>query len=138
MSQPADTETFVATSAEVCKVDEELGLVFGFAIVCKVDGEDYFDVQDDHIPESSMLKASTDFMLHSRMAKEMHQGGEAGTVVFAFPLTTDIAKALGIATKKTGLIVAMKPDAEMLGKFKRGELTGFSIGGRRGEDEEVD
>jgi hypothetical protein len=30
------------------------------------------------------LKAATDFMLHSRTAKEMHDGDAAGTVVFAF------------------------------------------------------
>jgi len=129
---------FVATSAEVCKVDEDLGLVFGFAIVSTMDGEPYFDVQGDHIPDDSMLKASTDFMLHSREAKEMHKGGKAGSVVFAFPLTAEVARSLDIVTKKTGLIIAMKPDAEMLAKFKSGELTGFSIGGVRGDDEEVD
>jgi hypothetical protein len=37
--------------AEVLKVDESLGLVLGWAIVCKKDGCDYFDLQEDHIPE---------------------------------------------------------------------------------------
>ena len=45
--------------AEIKKVDEELGLVMGFAIICKIDGEPYFDTQGDHIPEDSMLKAAT-------------------------------------------------------------------------------
>lgn len=126
------------TSA-ILKVDEALGLVFGFAIVCKQDGEPYFDVQDDHIPEDAMLAAATDFMLHSRVAKEMHEGDPAGDIVFAFPLTTDIAKALGIETKTTGLLIAMKPASdEMLRKFRDGELTGFSIGGVRITDEEVE
>lgn len=122
--------------AEVEKVDDSLGLVMGFAIVCKIDGEDYWDVQEDHIPESTMLKASLDFMQNSRVVKEMHDGEERGSVVFAFPLTTDIAKSMGISCQKTGLMIAMKPASdEILEKFRTGEYTGFSIGGVRLEDE---
>lgn len=124
--------------AQVLKVDESHGIVLGWAIICKQDGADYFDLQEDHIPESSMLSASVDFMQGARMAKEMHSGDASGTVLFAFPLTTDIAKAFGIETKTTGLMIAMKPhDAAMLGKFRDGTLTGFSIGGFRIEDQDV-
>ena len=130
--------------ASVCKVDEGLGLIFGYAIVCKVDGEDYFDKQDDHIPEDSMLEASFDFMLHSRVQGDMHKKDEegntvqSGTVVYAFPMTTDIAESLNIQVEKTGLLIAMKPsDPEILQKFKDGTYTGFSIGGQRIEDEDA-
>lgn len=123
--------------AEVAKVDEELGLVFGFAIVSKVDGEPYFDVQGDHIPEDAMLRAATDFMLHSRVAKEMHDGEQVGEIIFAFPLTTEVAKAMEIETLKTGLMVAMKPSPGVLEKYRSGEYKGFSIGGSRGVDEDV-
>ena len=129
--------------AEVAKVDDALGLVFGFAIVSKVDGEPYFDTQGDHIPEDSMLKAATDFMLSSRMSGDMHGRDESGEpiqdgdVIFAFPLTEEVAKAMGIETQKTGLMVAMRPSAAVLAKYKSGEYTGFSIGGKRGEDEDV-
>jgi hypothetical protein len=127
----------VAEEAKVVKVDNSLGLVFGFAIVCKVDGEEYYDVQGDHIPEAAMLEAACDFMQNSRVAKEMHAGDERGSVVFAWPLTEDIAKSFGMQVTKTGLMIAMKPDPEVLEKFESGEYTGFSIGGRRVEDEEV-
>ena len=132
------SEFHTQASAAVCKVDEALGLVFGFAIVSKVDGEDYFDSQGDNIPEDSMLKAATDFMLNSRVAKDMHDGDQIGSVVFAFPMTTDVAKALDIQTNKTGLLIGMKPSADILAKYKSGEYSGFSIGGMRGDDEEVD
>jgi len=122
---------------QVVKVDADLGLVFGFAIVCKRDGESYFDLQKDHITEPAMLKAATEFMLHSRMSKDMHAGDADGTVVFAFPLTSDIAKALDITTKQTGLLIAMKPSADVFAKFKDGTYTGFSIGGSRVKDEEI-
>jgi hypothetical protein len=127
----------------ICKVDDELGLVLGWAIICKQDGEEYFDLQGDHIPEYAMLKATTDFMLNSRMAKDMHKQGEEGvlpgSIVFAFPLTTEIAKSFNLETNQTGLMIAMKPDSdEILEKFRTGEYTGFSIGGSRILDEEVD
>jgi uncharacterized protein (UPF0264 family) len=123
----------------VCKVDKRLGLVFGYAIVCKVDGEDYYDLGSydesteqlvsDHISEDEMLTAVTDFMKSARVAKEMHAGEQRGGVLHSLPLTTDIAKALGITAKMTGWIVAMQPDPQMLARFESGELTGFSIGG---------
>lgn len=124
--------------ADVVKVDDGLGLVMGYAIVCKEDGEPYFDLQGDHVPEDAMLEAALEFMQNSQVAKEQHQGEQAGTVVFAFPMTDEIAKAFGILTRRTGLMIAMKPDEGMLKRFQLGELTGFSIGGRRIEDEEVE
>lgn len=126
------------TSNEILKVDEELGLVMGWAIVSKIDGEEYFDTQGDHIPEESMLEAATEFMMNSRVAKDMHVGDQVGTIVFAWPMTSEVAKAFGIETSKTGLMIAMKPEADMLQKFKSGELKAFSIGGTRLVDEEVE
>ena len=138
------TVTAEPANFRVAKVDEGLGLVFGWAIVCKVAGEDYYDLNIDragphagervpeHIPEAVMTKAATEFMQTARVGNEMHEGPDKGTYVFAFPLTTDIAKAMGIQTEKTGLMVAYKPPADMLAKFKSGELRGFSIEGSRG------
>lgn len=142
-----DSENVEKAFASVCKVDEGLGLVFGWAIVCKVDGKEYFDTQGDYIPEDAMMKASADFMENSRMAADMHPRDENntfqpemanGTIVFAFPMTEDVAKALGIETRKTGLLIAMKPPADILEKFKSNEYTGFSVGGYRITDEDVD
>lgn len=117
---------------QVCKVDEELGIVFGFAIVCKVNGEDYYDTQGDHITEAAMLDATAGFMKGDRPALDMHQGEPTGQIVFGFPLTEEIAKAVGIETTRTGFLIGMRvDDAEQLEKFRTGERTGFSIGGRR-------
>jgi hypothetical protein len=125
------------TEAQVFKVDDTLGLVFGWAIVCNKNGEPYFDTQGDNIPEDAMLKASADFMQNSRVAKDMHQGDQIGPVVFAWPMTAEIAKAMGIQTDTTGLMIAMLPPPDVLAKFKDGSYTGFSIGGRREVDEDV-
>ncbi len=134
----------VEYDAEVLKVDDTLGIVLGWAIICNTgvnikkgeSGEPYFDKQGDHIPEYSMLEATTDFMLNSRKAGEMHwknEEGEAigkGVVVFCWPMTAEIAKAFGVETKQTGLMIAMKPEEdEILEKFRNGDYKGFSIGG---------
>ena len=131
--------TKFSTSVKITKVDADLGLVMGFAIVSLENGEPYFDLQDDHIPEDVMLEASLDFMENSQIAKEMHSGEQVGAVVFAWPMTTEIAKSFDIVVKKTGLMIAMKPsDPEMLERFRKGDLTGFSIGGTWSESEEID
>lgn len=135
---------------EVCKVDESLGLVFGFAIVCKIDGEDYYDLNVDrdgplkgkrvpeHIPEDVMLKAALDFSENTeRPGNEMHKGPERGQHVFVFPLTSDIADSLEIQTRKTGLLIAYKAPAEVLAKYASGEYRGFSIEGYSGGELEV-
>lgn len=122
--------TKIEATSEVCKVDESLGLVFGYAMVSKIDGEPHFDLQGHHIPEDTMLRTLAKFMETGAIAKEMHSGEPVGKYVFAFPLTTDIAKSLDILPMQTGAIVAMKPEnPEILNKFASGEYTGFSIGG---------
>lgn len=141
----------------VCKVNAKLGLVLGYAIVCKVRNaetgelEDYYDsgtkddnddtVYSDHIPEQEMLEAVTDFMKNSRVATEMHErvvdaeGDEVplakGSVIHSLPLTTEVAEMLGIkdTVPMTGWIVGMQPEASVFKKFESGELTQFSIGG---------
>ena len=136
------TDTF-RIAGKVAKVSESLGLVLGYAIVCTEDGEPYYDLQGDHIPEDAMLKAALDFAEHSQVAGDTHTRDATGNVVkhgtvpFLFPLTADIAKALDIETPTTGLLVALRPNDEMLTKFKSGEYTGFSIGGERIRDEAV-
>lgn len=133
------------TRAQVLKVDDSLGLVFGWGLITSEGDQPYFDTQGDHITDEAMLEAVTDFMLKSRIAADMHPEREEdgsvrrdGDVVFAFPLTADVAKAFGIETDRTGLLVAVKPSPEVLGKFRDGTYTGFSIGGRRIAEEVVE
>lgn len=122
---------------KVAKVDESLGLVFGWAIVCTESGHPFVDSQGDHIPDRAMLKASTKFAKGRRTGGDMHSV-EDGTVIHTFPLTAEIAKSFGISCDKTGLMIAMAPDnAETLNKFRTGQRTGFSIGGRRITDTEM-
>lgn len=126
-------------------VDGEHGLVFGFAIVSKVNGEDFYDSQldpitkeyaGDHIPEEAMVEAALDFAKSARLAKEMHVGEANGMVPFLMPITKAVRDYI-VENDFTGLFIGMHPDPAALAKFKSGDYRGFSIGGNRIIDEEV-
>ena len=132
-------------AGDIVKVDDTLGIVFKVgrssqrAIISKIKGEPYFDTQGDHIPEDAMLKATVSFMASDPVLGDMHKEAEGGTIIFAFPMTEEIAKSYGITTDQTGLMIGAKPEnPETLAKFKDGTYTGFSIGGRVGVAEEVE
>jgi hypothetical protein len=144
---------------DVINVDEEHGLVFGYAIVSKTrdtfDGEfaDYYDLNVDqdgvhkgqrvpeNITEDAMFKAAVDGAATGMQlaGDEEHAGPDVGSYYFMLPVTEDIAKALDWQVKKTGLVVGYHPgDDEVLKKFKDGTYKGFSITGERVEYEEED
>ena len=47
-----------------------------------------------------MLKASADFMLESRIMDAMHEKEQTGDVVFAMPMTKDVATAFNMGLAK--------------------------------------
>ena len=114
--------------ARVVKMDDSLGLVFCWAFTSSVDNAPYFDLQGDAIDED-FVKAAAEFMEHGGATDEMHDGQPDGRVLFAMPMTPEIAKAFGVVTKTTGLMVALKPSPDVYAKFKSGEYTGVSIAG---------
>ena len=61
------------TTAQILKVSAELGLIFGFAAICKVDGEDFYDADNEHYPEEAMLRDTTEFAKSRRVACTMHE-----------------------------------------------------------------
>ena len=114
----------------VAKAEAGIGVIFGWAVVCRKDGQDYVDDQDDFVTEKAMLNASVAFMESNRVGKTSHTGPQSGTIVFGMPLTEEIAKSLGISCAKSGLVVGFKPsDPGVLAKFADGTYNGFSIGG---------
>lgn len=143
---------------ETISVDEEHGLVFGYAIVCKVRNdagelEDYYDLNIDtdgvhkgklvpeNVTEDGMFKCAVDAQAAGAQlpGNDMHEGPDVGSYYFMFPVTTEIAKALGWEVEKTGLVVGYHPgDADVLAKFKNNTYTGFSIEGARVAYEELE
>ena len=110
-------------------MDASRRLIFGFAIVSKVDGEAYYDLHGDHIPEDEVLNASLAFAKSAAPANVNHRGPNVGSHPFIFPLTTEIAKSLGIETSRTGLLIGQQVDEETFARFESGELRAFSIEG---------
>lgn len=133
MSETEKLRTF----CEVLKVNEDLGLVFGWGMICTKNGEPYYDLGgiaspgvSDHIPEPVMLSAATDFMVHSRTLDDSHDFEDHGTVVHSMPMTKEIAEVYGLEIgDTTGWMVAVRPAPDVLSKFKDGTYKGFSIGG---------
>lgn len=119
----------IEATAKYVKASDELGLAFFWAFTSKVDGADHFDLQGDTVDED-FVKAAMEFMEHGGAVDEMHDyEATKARVVFAMPMTPDIAKAYGVTSSTTGLMVAIKCTAEQLAKLKSGEYTGVSIAG---------
>lgn len=121
--------------AEVAKARR---LVFGYAVICKVDGRDYEDTQGDVVTEEDMIDAALDFMKNSRAVNDSHDGGpDHGENWFATPMTEGIAKSLDMtwtpeaASRKhgPGLIVGAQISKEMFDLVEKGERAMWSIEG---------
>lgn len=120
----------VDATFRVAKVDDALGLVFGWAFASSLDGgkTPHTDLQDDEI-DHDFMKVAMEFMEGGAATDVMHDGAQDGRVIFAMPLVPDVCNALGITSKTLGLAVAIKPSAETFKRFQSGELGAFSIGG---------
>jgi Putative phage serine protease XkdF len=122
---------------QIVKVSDELRLVFGWANVTLMDGEEVVDTQNDVMESQVLVKAFMDFMSSSRTGGLMHLRDEAGApvgvgeVVFAFPFTADLKKAFGIEMPAEGVVIGFRADDDAVWKaVKDGKLQAFSIGGR--------
>lgn len=112
-------------------VDKEEKIAYGWAVICKRNGEDYYDLQNHHISEEEMTKAAIRFAKSAkRTGLEDHRGEVKGHVVFMMPMSMVIAKSMGIKTDKSGLMIGwLVEDPKVLAKIEAGEHAGFSIGG---------
>lgn len=119
-------------TARVSKVDQELGVIYGWASIVVEDGKYVVDRQGDVIPEIELVKAAHNFMLTSRSGGLMHEEDlRTGDIVESMVLTRDVQKALGVDLKRSGWWIGYKPhDPEVLKAAKDGKLPAFSIGGR--------
>jgi hypothetical protein len=116
----------------VAKVDESLGVVFGWASVSvKADGEPLEDLQGDIIEPQDLEKAAYDFVLYARGLDEMHEGRVKGQMVESLFVSPEKLKAMGLTATKTapqvGWWVGFKPDADVFQKVKAGQYAMFSI-----------
>lgn len=117
--------------SEITKADDEERLVWGWASVSTVKGRLVVDRQGDVIEPRELEKFATDYMMVSRVGKDMHDGEPTSVTVHSFPLTNEIAEAFGIKSEIEGWIICQKVlDDDVWAAIKSGERTAFSIGGR--------
>ncbi|HET9893241.1 MAG TPA: hypothetical protein VFQ42_22375 [Mycobacterium sp.] len=122
----------IDATCHVYKLDEKLGLVFGWALATSLDGgaTPHVDLQKDAIVgDDELIKIAAEFMEASAANDVLHDENPDGKIVFAMPLTKAVCAALGIQSDTHGLAIAMKPSPETFKRFLSKELNAFSIGG---------
>lgn len=130
----------VQGTARLVKTIDELGLAFFWAFTStNTDGTDHYDLHGDQVvADDAMIKAAMSFMESGGAVDEMHdEEPDGGRVVFAMPMTPEIAKAFGVTTKTNGLMIAIKPSADAMAKLKDGTYRAVSIAGL-GEREQLE
>jgi len=121
----------VTATARLVKTNDELGLAFFWAFTTtNPDGSEHYDLHGDQVMSGDeMIKAAAAFMESGGAVDEMHDSEATGRVVFAMPMTPEIAKAYGVESKTSGLMVAIRPSADAMAKLKDGTYTAVSIAG---------
>lgn len=117
-------------TVQFVKADEEQRIVWGWASVATEKGAPVVDLHGDHIPMIELTRASTEFMLTSRVGKTEHVGTKTSEIVHSLPLSAELAKALGVETDREGWIIGTKVyDDATWDLVKSGKLPAFSIAG---------
>jgi len=116
--------------AGICKADETLRLVIGWASTSTIDGEPVVDVQDEIVPASEIVRAAMDYMEGARPALLSHSGNPIGRVVFLFPFTNEITTSLNITCRIEGIIVGIRVTNDSVWQaIVAGTIRAFSVGG---------
>ncbi len=129
-SAAAPVEQDFRLEGEILKKDESERIVWGWATVVTKNGELVTDLQGDVILPDEMERFATEYMLDSRVGKDMHAGDPTSITVHSFPLTKQLAEAFGIQCDCEGWIIAQKVvDDAAWAAIMSGERMAFSIGG---------
>ena len=122
----------VDVTCRVAKLDEKMGLVFGWALASTLDGgkTPHVDLQNDAVVgDDELIKVAAEFVEAGAKSDVLHDETHDGRVVFCMPLTKDVNAALGIKSDVHGLAIAMRPSPATFKRFLSRELNAFSIGG---------
>lgn len=116
---------------EIVAKSEDQQLVFGWASVASIGGEDVVDKQGDIIPEDELEKAAYDYVLYCRQQGDMHERMGVGQLIESMVFTKQKQDVLGIDLGMAGWFCGFYvTDKETWGLIKSGERPEFSVGGR--------
>lgn len=121
---------------EIEKTDEEQQMVWGWAYLTQDDaGHQVVDHGGDVITIDDIQKAAEDFIMESRVGGVMHEE-VAGFVSQSIVVTDELARELGLTTRKRGWLIGFKvTDPDAWEAVKAGKLRAFSIGGTANPEE---
>lgn len=122
---------------QIAKIDEEKGLVFGWANAnAEWTGEELCLVEDEQgsmIEDQDLEQAAYTFTREGYGLDERHDWERCGYLVESMMVTNEKLAAMfpgqPLPVGKRGWWIGMKPDPAIFAKFKSGEYKGFSIGG---------
>jgi hypothetical protein len=124
-------EPEVKKSVDLFKFDEEQRLVYGVVLVPDVE-----DLQGDIISKEEIQLAAHDYQVKSRLIKAQHRAPTDAEVVESYIAPVDIPIGNGIAPAGSWIMVTRVNSTAMWEAIKKGDITGYSIGGV-GEREEI-
>lgn len=115
---------------EIAKVDEEERIAWGWAYAyVDENGQPVVDFSGQIIDAADVRKMAERFTMESRRGAEMHKS-HVGYVMHSIVIDDDVAKALGVSTRKRGWYIGFKVlDDAAWAKVKDGTYKAFSIGG---------
>jgi hypothetical protein len=122
----------VRKSVDLFKMDDEQHLVYGVVLVPDVE-----DLQGDVISKEEIQAAAHDYQVNSRLVKAHHRSPTDAEVVESYIAPVDIPLGGGIAPAGSWIMVTKVHSSKMWEAIKKGEVTGYSIGGM-GEREKIE
>lgn len=121
----------IKKSVELFKLDDEQRLIYGVVLVPDVE-----DLQGDICSKEDIQEAAHDYLVNSRLIKAQHRAPTDADVVECYIAPVDIPIGKGIAPAGSWVMVTKVKSQAMWDAVKKGDVTGYSIGGR-GTREEI-
>ncbi len=121
-----DANGVIEHKAKICKIDVEERLVYGVVLE-----PDSFDSQDDTISGEEIKKTSHNYMMENMNLGFMHSHliNHAASIVESYLAPQDMQLNDELVKKGAWILVTKIANDELWGMIKRGEITGYSIGG---------
>jgi len=121
----------IKKTVDLFKLDDDQHLIYGVVLVPDVE-----DLQGDICSKEDIQEAAHDYLVNSRLIKAQHRAPTDADVVQSYIAPVDIPIGKGIAPAGSWILVTKINSAAMWTSVRKGEVTGYSIGGR-GTREEI-
>jgi len=141
VSKGAGTTDRFTLSANICKVDDDQRLVFGWFSIVEIDGQPVTDREGDRIAPNELEPAAYGHVLNARVASDTHVLIGVGKLVESCVFTVEKQQAMVASLIAMGIPAVMDlhcvgwwggyyiTDDKVWAEIKAGNYVSFSIGG---------